>query len=925
VFLKPTAAERWIYAANYRRDAKVKDARCLMPKLAKSSPAAWWAHAEHLPGGTNSNLIARWFGVGASDGAAIATSPEQAQGCGFPIANDGGQIVVSSNTSERVKKVAQSGGTEWQISSQLSPTNYYGPETVQSTAASGETNYAIGNLVGRAGPTGTLAFEVLTGRTNPKLVTTDAAGNTLIVYADNTPAVVKISNTGNVLWTTNIDVPSCQDELVATRKLANDDILVATQTCGEGRVFRINANGAIAWQRVVSGNFALPYVRVRALAEDALGNIIAGGCISPNQNAEDPRARSLLTSWSGTGVERWSQSADMIGNTSDCVTSVVADSSGNSNAVVSSGEGGAPLLWSLNSSGIERWRHSNLLVNPVANEAEAALDESGNLIVLGQSRRNELQGQTVSLRKISLASVASTLRVKFLDVPTTPVGYRVPFSVRIGLRSGSDQPVVASANQAVRIALESGSGVLNGTLECSIAIGNSECVAAGLLYDQIESGVLLSAWADGMPSATSNAISFSAAPTSTALAIQPNSAMTAYDVRALVTDVSSPAVPPFLQSGYLSGPTSNDYNAFRNCSNDYTPLAGGVILRSRCEILLRNRAFPISANYVASSANLTDSQQTLSSPVIAKAQSKLVVTEDPSNTGVGGDRVRFRVALSTASDFNVVRYVPYTQVTMSSGSCILTQASYTGTFNAPNSYYLCEVTNLASGSHSITFNFAGDDDLLPAQSVTRSVSLVNGAVVRGEGPTGSICSTLPEVTCTTTQNSTVEWQCKGPEGMSGSLFFYSQSAHQWFPGTPIAFANVRGVLNMGTRFASANALPSCNMDVDGDGASLAATDGTIILRRMLGVSGDALIVGATHRCVPFTAVGVSNRINLSGYDLDGNGQVDPSTDGVMLLRVMLGIRGDSVTVGAVGNAATRTTWNQIRDYLSSYCGLYIYD
>jgi hypothetical protein len=53
---------------------------------------------------------------------------------------------------------------------------------------------------------------------------------------------------------------------------------------------------------------------------------------------------------------------------------------------------------------------------------------------------------------------------------------------------------------------------------------------------------------------------------------------------------------------------------------------------------------------------------------------------------------------------------------------------------------------------------------------------------------------------------------------------------------------------------------------------------------------------------------------VSTLDIDGNCAVDPLTDGLLLTRTMLGLTGTAVTSNAVGAGATRTTWEQIRVY-----------
>jgi len=51
-------------------------------------------------------------------------------------------------------------------------------------------------------------------------------------------------------------------------------------------------------------------------------------------------------------------------------------------------------------------------------------------------------------------------------------------------------------------------------------------------------------------------------------------------------------------------------------------------------------------------------------------------------------------------------------------------------------------------------------------------------------------------------------------------------------------------------------------------------------------------------------------------DVDANGQVDATTDGVLTLRYMLGLRGSALTAGALGACATRDAV-AIETYLST--------
>lgn len=56
-------------------------------------------------------------------------------------------------------------------------------------------------------------------------------------------------------------------------------------------------------------------------------------------------------------------------------------------------------------------------------------------------------------------------------------------------------------------------------------------------------------------------------------------------------------------------------------------------------------------------------------------------------------------------------------------------------------------------------------------------------------------------------------------------------------------------------------------------------------------------------------------------DIDGDGSYSATTDGLLLARAMMGLSGNSVISGALGVGATRNTWLEIRDFLRDACFL----
>jgi serine protease len=121
---------------------------------------------------------------------------------------------------------------------------------------------------------------------------------------------------------------------------------------------------------------------------------------------------------------------------------------------------------------------------------------------------------------------------------------------------------------------------------------------------------------------------------------------------------------------------------------------------------------------------------------------------------------------------------------------------------------------------------------------------------------------------------------------------------------------------------------TCNLDVDGDGR-FDRNDATIAVRRMLGFSGAALNADVSHRsCAARTS---TNNIETflatqlgntpPSYDVDGDGVIRAETDGLILLRIALGMRGDAVVANATAPWATRGTSALVLDYLSNVCNL----
>jgi len=118
----------------------------------------------------------------------------------------------------------------------------------------------------------------------------------------------------------------------------------------------------------------------------------------------------------------------------------------------------------------------------------------------------------------------------------------------------------------------------------------------------------------------------------------------------------------------------------------------------------------------------------------------------------------------------------------------------------------------------------------------------------------------------------------------------------------------------------AGTIPSGSLDIDGNGQYDALTDGLLLLRGMFGLDGSALVTGTIASDAAFTeSVDIESRIATLGdlADIDGNGDIDALTDGLLALRYLFGLEGDTLIAGVVASDATRTTAVDIEAHLKT--------
>ena len=121
--------------------------------------------------------------------------------------------------------------------------------------------------------------------------------------------------------------------------------------------------------------------------------------------------------------------------------------------------------------------------------------------------------------------------------------------------------------------------------------------------------------------------------------------------------------------------------------------------------------------------------------------------------------------------------------------------------------------------------------------------------------------------------------------------------------------------------AAYNGAPGATLDVDANSVGSpynGTTDGLLILRHLLGLSTTSVTTNAlssTATRVDPGAVSAYLAAITPALDIDGDGQPYPHTDGLLVLRYLLGFRGAALTADISAIGAQRTSAPDIEAYL----------
>ena len=299
-------------------------------------------------------------------------------------------------------------------------------------------------------------------------------------------------------------------------------------------------------------------------------------------------------------------------------------------------------------------------------------------------------------------------------------------------------------------------------------------------------------------------------------------------------------------------------------------------------------------------------------PVITSATSSGNVVGTLNSVSSATYRLEFFAnAACDASGYGEGRtFIGFQSVTTDSSG----NASFNATFPAlPVGQSVVTATATDSGGSTSEFS----------QCVTAALPVALTVVRNGSG-SGTVTSSPAGINCGATCNVTF------PAGTAVTLTATPTSAASTFTGwlgngctgTSTCTKTLAAAGNVSATFALTSNGPF-NLDAEGNApvsSATAANDGLLILRYLAGMSGASLVSGnvVSGDATRNTAAALTSYLDdlKPKLDIDGNGQVDALTDGLLISRYLLNIRGPALVAGAIGVGATRSTFMAIESYLA---------
>ena len=110
------------------------------------------------------------------------------------------------------------------------------------------------------------------------------------------------------------------------------------------------------------------------------------------------------------------------------------------------------------------------------------------------------------------------------------------------------------------------------------------------------------------------------------------------------------------------------------------------------------------------------------------------------------------------------------------------------------------------------------------------------------------------------------------------------------------------------------------LDFNSDNAQDSSKDGVLVIRHLFGLTDESLVKDLHQSVTDSNSVSIKIDALDIKLDIDGNGAIDALTDGLLLYRYLDGQRGQSLITGVISSDATRKSFDEIETYLNSLAG-----
>lgn len=696
--------------------------------------------------------------------------------------------------------------------------------------------------------------------------------------------------------------------------------VVAVQS---NQVSKFRADGSLQWSLDIS----LPNTTVNRsgpLLETTNGDVVVTGRddsqvggsgffarISPTGTL---RHRVSISSLSGSDPEPYLTTVSAVAerSTGELVVGIDNDVPGSSKGA---------MLRTYDANGLERTRFVEPFAGinsfPSFRFADILVDGNG-AAVLGYGQDQSKGVPSAFLFKIdSLDTATSELRL--LSALPTNSRYDTPFAVTVGLRTQAGEVFAATRAVTVRVSREGSLGIVSSG-SCVIAIGQSQCAMSGVRAHPAPGQLppttaKLRISADGYSTLVTAAFAVSAAPTTTTITIlssQPLQALSEFEYQIEVT--SANPVEEINQFGRVPSGC-----AFVTATTSVQKLR--CIQVARAPSVSLNYSFTsVSGAYQASTASTNfvvartpiTIQPVPGIPIGAKAGALFTIAAFvllPNGRDVGAN-------IGNVSLLNSLSTILCPSMTL---------LNING--DTPASAYSCVARETRVGAEPLLIVVDATNQILGATlSVPFTVTAaygIEGNIGLPSGPSAPDFCFLPSgPTCTITANgsNSARFECSTPANWAGRLYLKRDG---WrFLGNGGTLGPLSAIEQKGFFVAGPTTL--CTPDIDKDGNVELDTDGIFILRKLFGITTENDYVPLAHACASATYAEanafVEDVIARGDWDIDGDGAVLPLTDGLLLLRSMLGIYGQALTRGAVNPQGARTDANDIATFVQSRCG-----